>query len=124
MTHLPPAAELRSASAQAHFSLTPVAHGTMLIGEALVGKDYQNSWCHMDNAIATCAYPPNVKKPATGKDSPPDQWWNRYAFTSTHTGGAQFAMADASVRFISDAIDLTTFRAMSRRAGGEVFQSP
>jgi prepilin-type N-terminal cleavage/methylation domain-containing protein len=107
--------------------LTDITDGTsntFLIGEALVGKDYQNSWAHMDNTIATCAYPPNAKNPATGQDYPPDQWWNRYAFTSAHPGGVQFAMADCSVRFISNAIDLTTFRAMSTRAGGEVFLQP
>jgi hypothetical protein len=93
---------------------------TIMLGEALVGKDYQNAWCHMDNAIATCAYPPNAKNPATGLDYPPDQWWNRYAFTSNHPGGAQFAMTDASIRFIDNNIDLATFRAMSTRDGHEV----
>jgi len=78
----------------------------------------------MDNAIATCAYPPNAKSPVTGLDYPPDQWWNRYAFTSKHTGGVQFAMADCSVRFISDSIDLATFRALGTRAGGEVASAP
>jgi len=93
---------------------------TILIGEALSGKDYQNAWCHMDNAIATCAYPPNAKNPATGKDYPPDQWWNRYAFTSNHAGGCQFAMVDGSVRFISNSINLAVFRAMGTRNLREV----
>jgi len=96
---------------------------TIMIGEALAGKDYQNAWCHMDNAIATCAYPPNAKNPATGKDYPPDQWWNRYAFTSNHPGGCQFAMMDGSVRFIINSIDLATFRALSTRRLGEVIQN-
>ena len=97
---------------------------TIMLGEALCGKDYQNAWCHMDNAIATCAYPPNAKNPATGKDYPPDQWWNRYAFTSAHSGGVQFAMTDGSVRFISDSIPLDVFRALATRAGGEVASLP
>ena len=97
---------------------------TIMIGEALSGKDYQNAWCHMDNAIATCAYPPNAKNPATGMDYPPDQWWNRYAFTSNHTGGCQFAMTDGSVRFISDNISLTVFRALGTRNLGEVVELP
>ena len=100
------------------------ASNTILIGEALTGKDYQNSWCHMDNAIATCAYPPNAKNPATGQDYPPDQWWNRYAFTSQHAGGAQFALADGSVHFIGDAISLLVFRALGTRAGREVAMLP
>ncbi|HEY7315794.1 MAG TPA: DUF1559 domain-containing protein [Gemmataceae bacterium] len=97
---------------------------TIMIGEALTGKDYQNAWCHMDNAIATCAYPPNAKSPVTGLDYPPDQWQNRYAFTSAHTGGAQFAMTDGSVQFISNAIPLPLFRALGTRALGEVAELP
>jgi prepilin-type N-terminal cleavage/methylation domain-containing protein len=98
--------------------------GTIMIGEALTGKDYQNAWCHMDNAIATCAYPPNAKSPLTGKDYPPDQWQNRYAFTSAHPGGVQFAMTDGSVQFISDGISLAVFRALGTRALGEVAELP
>jgi prepilin-type N-terminal cleavage/methylation domain-containing protein/prepilin-type processing-associated H-X9-DG protein len=105
-------------------AVTDGTSNTILIGEALCMKDYQNAWCHMDNAIATTAYPPNAKNPRTGTDYPPDQWWNRYAFTSNHTGGAQFAMADGSVHFIQDSIDLALFRALGTRALGEVAQLP
>ena len=42
------------------------------------------------------------------------------AARSRHTGGANAAMADGSVRFFSDTADLTTWRAMGTRAGGEV----
>jgi prepilin-type N-terminal cleavage/methylation domain-containing protein/prepilin-type processing-associated H-X9-DG protein len=105
-------------------NVTDGSSKTIMIGEALTGKDYQNAWCHMDNAIATCAYSPNAKNPITGKDYPPDQWWNRYAFTSAHPGGAQFAMTDGSVQFISDAIPLALFRALGTRALGEVAELP
>jgi prepilin-type N-terminal cleavage/methylation domain-containing protein len=105
-------------------SITDGTSNTIMIGEALTGKDYQNAWCHMDNAIATTAYPPNAKSPVTGKDYPPDQWWNRYAFTSAHTGGAQFAMTDGSVQFISDSVPLPLFRALGTHAGGEVATLP
>ncbi len=104
--------------------ITDGSSNTIMLGEALTGKDYQNAWCHMDNAIATCAYSPNAKSPVTGKDYPPDQWWNRYAFTSAHPGGVQFAMTDGSIRFINDSIPLATFRALGTRAGGEVASVP
>jgi prepilin-type N-terminal cleavage/methylation domain-containing protein/prepilin-type processing-associated H-X9-DG protein len=97
---------------------------TIMIGEALSGKDYQNAWCHMDNAIATTAFPPNVKNPLTGQDYPPEQWYNHYNFASAHPGGVQFAMADGSVRFIEQSIDLVTFRALGTRAGGEIVAAP
>jgi prepilin-type N-terminal cleavage/methylation domain-containing protein/prepilin-type processing-associated H-X9-DG protein len=46
------------------------------------------------------------------------------AFGSMHPGGATFALADGSVRFIADTIDPLTFNAMGSRAGGEAFSTP
>ena len=37
-----------------------------------------------------------------------------------HTGGAQVQLGDASVRFVSENIDLGVWRALGTRAGGEV----
>ena len=39
---------------------------------------------------------------------------------SSHPGGVQSALADGSVRFISNTINLTTWRALGTKAGGEV----
>jgi prepilin-type N-terminal cleavage/methylation domain-containing protein/prepilin-type processing-associated H-X9-DG protein len=93
---------------------------TFLIGETRVGWCVLTSWAHSDSAIATCAIPPNVKQ-LDGTEYPMQQWWNTYSFSSTHPGGVQFAMADGSIRFITDSIDLATYRAMATRARGEVF---
>ncbi len=41
-------------------------------------------------------------------------------FMSFHAGGAQFVMADGSVRFISENIGAYTFAALITRAGGEI----
>ena len=38
---------------------------------------------------------------------------------SNHSGGANFALGDGSVRFITTSIDKQSFRALSTRAGGE-----
>jgi prepilin-type processing-associated H-X9-DG protein len=42
------------------------------------------------------------------------------AARSRHPGGVNAAMCDASVRFVTDGIDLRTWRALATREGGEV----
>ena len=41
-------------------------------------------------------------------------------FASNHTGGGNFVYMDGHVTFLSDSIDIDTYRAISTRAGGEV----
>ena len=41
-------------------------------------------------------------------------------FRSSHPGGGQFLMADGSVHFVNENIDLATYQALSTIAGGEV----
>jgi prepilin-type N-terminal cleavage/methylation domain-containing protein len=46
------------------------------------------------------------------------------SFGSYHTGGAFFAIADGSVHYLSDNIDLALYKALGSRAGGEVANLP
>jgi prepilin-type N-terminal cleavage/methylation domain-containing protein/prepilin-type processing-associated H-X9-DG protein len=44
-------------------------------------------------------------------------------FTSRHLGGVNFLMADGSVQFINNEIDVVLWVALGTRAGGEIFDS-
>ncbi len=45
---------------------------------------------------------------------------NDFYYGSPHPGGAHFALADSSVQFLSDAIDINLYRDLATRDGGEV----
>ncbi len=67
----------------------------------------------------------------TAIDPDPFTWWNKpqtqsygsFGFRSQHPGGVNFMFGDGSVRFIKQTIDLTTYRALSTRNGGEVISA-
>ena len=46
------------------------------------------------------------------------------SFASFHPGGTHAGLGDGSVRFVSETIDLRTWRAIGSRAGGETFELP
>jgi len=87
---------------------------TFLAGEDLPEKNIWCSWPYANNAYGTCAIPPNYM----GND--PIWWPNTQSFRSWHPAGLNFAMADGSTQFISQDINLATYRALATRAGGEI----
>ncbi|MBX3437826.1 MAG: DUF1559 domain-containing protein [Planctomycetaceae bacterium] len=56
----------------------------------------------------------------TALNGTPEETLRLCSFGSQHTGGAQFALVDGSARFISENIDMNTYRSLSTRGGGEV----
>jgi prepilin-type N-terminal cleavage/methylation domain-containing protein len=51
-------------------------------------------------------------------------WFRTCGFKSLHAGGANFAMGDASVHFVSAAIDYRIYNELGTRAGAEAVQLP
>ena len=47
-----------------------------------------------------------------------------FCFGSKHTGGANFGFGDGSVRFLSQSVDLVTYKGLGSRNGGEVVATP
>ncbi len=48
----------------------------------------------------------------------------RQSFGSEHTGGSQFCFSDGAVRFVSENININTYRRLGRRNDGEVVTLP
>jgi prepilin-type N-terminal cleavage/methylation domain-containing protein/prepilin-type processing-associated H-X9-DG protein len=108
---------------------------TLLLGEIILSTDvttddfrgrYWNSW--RGNTSFSTLYQPNsandavaggcqttTAAPCTGTGTNENLTARSY-----HAGGAQFALADGSVRFISNTVDGNTYLGLGTRSGSEV----
>lgn len=66
------------------------------------------------------AYPPNSRayRQYAWTDIPVHNTITKAALKSGHVGGVHTLLCDGSVRFISDSIDLTTYKNLADRADG------
>ena len=83
------------------------------------------SWPYSNNASGTCAiYLNNAMVAGQPGYNNAGDWPNVYSFRSYHTSGANFALADGTVRYIDQSIDMVTYRAIATRAGNESVAVP
>jgi prepilin-type N-terminal cleavage/methylation domain-containing protein/prepilin-type processing-associated H-X9-DG protein len=80
------------------------------------------SWAQSADMTRTCAIPPNNF--LNGQLHPALNWSQNQGFKSRHPGGLQFALADGSVRFVSQSIPLGEYKQLATIRGGEAVQAP
>ena len=92
---------------------------TLMIGEDISAAQVHCSWPYSNNAVGTCAIALNNTAFSGTWD-----WPNAYSFRSKHISGANFSMADASVKFLNNSIKLDVYRALATIGGNEVANLP
>lgn len=98
---------------------------TFAVGEAVPVYSNWSWWYNQNAAVATCALPLNYRKNIEKLEPFAASWQRNYSFYSLHPSGGNFAMCDASVRFITDNIDTPTYRGLATvEAGDAISNSP
>ncbi len=114
------------------FRLSSIPDGTsntILVGEVLSSKHDHisnwNSWMHFNGAVAhaSTVIPINWKiltndGQCTNPLTAARNWNVGWGFRSGHTGGAQFAFGDGSVRMVQESIDMRTYQLLGCRNDG------
>ncbi len=99
--------------------ITDGLSNTFAIGEVVPAWCVWQDWGHQ--SFATTARPINHRNQEfkTGALTPYDHD-QCISFRSMHPGGCHFAFCDGSVHFLSDSINILTYRGLASRGGGEV----
>ena len=97
------------------------ASNTFLTGEDIPALNQWCAWPYANAATGTCAIPlNNALVPGQPGFGNPGDWPDIYSFRSRHLNGANFGLADGSVRFVTNSISAFTYQAAATYAGGEV----
>ncbi len=75
----------------------------------------QNGWCPKPVEAAALGMPCATESGQTSGATP-----KNLSSRSTHSGGVQVALGDGSVRFVSDSVDLATWRRLGSSQDREV----
>ena len=106
---------------------------TFAVGETIPRWSDHTWWWHFNGSTATTAVPLNQPAlcaagaglgKAQALEACYTDWPNNYSFMSEHVGGGHFTMADGSVKFVSENIDLNLYRGLASNIGRETATLP
>lgn len=89
---------------------------TFMVGEDVPMENNHSAAFYSNGDYASCHAPLNYFP----KPPDPNNWPNVISFRSKHPGGANFCLADGSVRFIAQTIDYTMYRRYSTKAASDI----
>jgi prepilin-type N-terminal cleavage/methylation domain-containing protein/prepilin-type processing-associated H-X9-DG protein len=101
-------------------NITDGTSNSFAIGEAIPAWSVWSWWYNQNAAVATCGIPLNYRRGVDKLEQYTSQWQRNYSFYSLHPSGGNFAMCDASVRFIPDNIDTVSYRALATVEAGDM----
>jgi prepilin-type N-terminal cleavage/methylation domain-containing protein/prepilin-type processing-associated H-X9-DG protein len=101
-------------------SVTDGTSNTFMIGEDVPEQNVHSAAFYANGDYCSCHAPLNffVRPPDAGN------WPRVMGFRSRHPTGAQFALADGSVRFIAQMVDRLQYQRLCTRNGGEPVEVP
>ena len=106
--------------------ITDGTSSTIMIGERGLPPNGSHGWWTGPGLADSCpcgwtdvVLPSDDRFGLAGLRPPDESFTDAFHWWSHHPGGAQFGLADGSVRFLSDGIPKEILRALSTRAGNE-----
>jgi prepilin-type processing-associated H-X9-DG protein len=100
-------------------SVTDGTSKTFMIGEDLPEYNNHSAAFYANGDWCSCNIPLNNLINVLPETLDLRFWWEQQNFRSRHPGGAQFCLADGSVRFVSDSISSEAYRTSCTRNGDE-----
>jgi prepilin-type N-terminal cleavage/methylation domain-containing protein/prepilin-type processing-associated H-X9-DG protein len=100
-------------------SITDGTSHTFMIGENLPDYDNHSTAYYGNGDWCSCNIPLNNLLALDPAQLNPLFWAEQQGFRSRHPGGAQFCLADGSVRFVAENVDNQTYRVQCSRNGDE-----
>jgi prepilin-type N-terminal cleavage/methylation domain-containing protein/prepilin-type processing-associated H-X9-DG protein len=108
---------------QLRLTLVGITDGTsktLMVGEDVPSENNHSTAFYSNGDYASSHAPLNFFP----RPPDPNNWPRVMSFRSRHTGGANFCLADGSVRFLTETINRLQYQQLCTRAGGEVVQLP